>query len=95
MTIQAVRATKTSKTFYRNSFRKIITLLIVSLFINGLLAFGIYNKLITEKTPDYYATSGITAPTELQVYDKPNYSSEAILRPDPTLDGEEAMMNYG
>lgn len=94
MTKQAVRAIKDSKTFYRNGFRKIIVMLIVSLVFNGLFAFGIYQKLITKKKTEYYSTSGITVPLELNVLDKPNYSSEALLKPDPIYDSEEAALNY-
>ncbi len=95
MTVQAIRLAKTSKTFYRNSFRKVILLLFFSLILNGLFAFGIYNQIIHLKEPFYYSTNGITPPKKLNPLTRPNNSSKALLDPAPVLDDGEEMMNYG
>lgn len=96
MTIQAVRLVRTSKVFYRNGFRKVIVLIFFSLLLNTLLGFGIYNKMINQKTPDFYSTNGLTAPASLNMRLEPNYSSKAILLPDPQSDDDdEVMMTHG
>ena len=96
MTIQAVRLVRTSKVFYRNGFRKVIMLLFFSLVINTLLGFGIYNKMINQKIPDFYSTNGLTAPAALNMLLDPNYSSKALLKPDPDHDDDdEVMMSHG
>jgi intracellular multiplication protein IcmM len=45
---------------------------------------GIYYKHITKPRRDYYATDGIGAPIQLKSMLQPNYSSKALLPPDPT-----------
>lgn len=67
---------------YRNSMTALIFSLLLSLIL-GLLIFRIYVK-IPER--DYYATSGITSPVKLTAMLTPNYSSEALLEPDPPTD---------
>ena len=94
MTVQAIRLAKTNKTFYRNSFRKVIVLLFFSLILNGLLGFGIYTKLVNLKEPKYYATSGVAPPVRMEVLEQPNYSSEALLETDPVPEPDKAIMKY-
>ena len=75
---------KRRKHFYVNSFRKAVLFLFVSLVLNCLLIVGIYYKYITKPARDYYATDGIGAPIQLKSMLQPNYSSQALLPPDPT-----------
>lgn len=96
MSIQAVRQVKTSKVFYRNGFRKAIVLIFFSLILNGILSFGIYNQIIHQKVPAYYSTNGMTPPGELEPLSEPNYSSKALLPPDPdSVDDDEVVMSHG
>lgn len=69
--------------------------MIISLLLNGLFAFGIYNQLIHRTIPSYYATSGIKPPIQLNPLSHPNDSSEALLAPDPDTDGETAGIGKG
>jgi len=75
---------KQRKNFYVSSFRKAVFFLLVSLLLNCLLVVGIYYKHITKPRRDYYATDGIGAPIQLTSMLQPNYSSKALLPPDPT-----------
>ena len=93
MTIQQIRATREGKFFYRNSFRRVVLFLIISLVINGLLVFGIYNKLINKIEPRFYATSGVKPPIKLTAMSHPNYKSTALLPPDPVTDDNEKMLS--
>ena len=95
MTIQAMRLAKKTKTFHRNSFRKVINLLIISLGLNCILAFAIYSKFVSLPEPTYYATSGITAPIRLAARDKRNYSSIPLLKSDQGANDSVGMMSYG
>ena len=73
-----------------------IVLIFISLAVNGLLSFGIYNKIINQKIPAYYSTNGITPPGILDPLPEPNYSFKALLPPDPDRDGDdEVMMTHG
>lgn len=94
MTIQVVRQTKTSKTFLRNNFRKVILLIMVSLLLNGLFSFGIYNNMIHRKPPNYYATSGMTPPIKLNARSEPNYTATPLLAPDPFSDDDDTIVTY-
>lgn len=74
---------KQSKMFFIATFRKGATALLVSLIINCLLVMGIYYLYINRPEPDYYATNGITPPVQLRSMLTRNYSSTALLPPDP------------
>lgn len=94
MSIQKVREIKSNKVFMRNCFRKVIVLLFCSLFLNGLLCFGIYTNMINRKLPDYYSTTGLTPPLKLKPLSEPNYTSKALLESAPEYDDNEAIMTY-
>ena len=95
MTIQVVRLAKTSKTFHRNNFRRVIILLIISLALNALFAFGIYSQFISKKVPTFYSTSGITPPIKLDPLPEPNYSSKPLLEEDKVMINGDTIVTYG
>lgn len=80
MSVQALRAAREDKYFYRNGFRRATLLLILSLLVNLILVAAIYNVIVSKVEPNYYATSGIKAPILLKALSKPNYSSTPLLK---------------
>lgn len=94
MTVQAIRLAKKSKTFHRNSFRKVIRLLLVSLSLNCVLAFAIYTKFVNLPEPDYYATNGVTSPSFLKAMSHPNYTSKYLLPSEQKAEDNVEMMSY-
>lgn len=75
---------KKTKFFYIQTYRVMISLIILSGLLNiflGLMGVYIYNN---RPAIHFYATSGIAPPIELTPMATPNYSTEAILPPDPT-----------
>lgn len=77
---------KKSKTFYVRLFHWTGTLLIISLITNAILISSIYYVYINRPAIVYYSTNGITAPDRLQALSEPNFSSTALLAPDPVND---------
>lgn len=77
---------KQSKFFYVQIYRKVITAIVVSQAINVILCLGITYFYFNKPDRTFYATSGITPPIELTPMNKPNYSAEALLPPDPVND---------
>lgn len=83
---------KQSKGFYVTSYRRIMKLMVLSLGLNGLLIAGVVLSFLNIPKRHYYATNGAIAlmaikPVELLPMDKPNYSSQALLPPDPPDQG--------
>lgn len=76
-----------SKNFYRDNFRKVSKLLLISLLISVCLLIGIYLLIINRGQEDYYATNGVTHPMLLHVRDEPNMSSEPLLKSDHQEEG--------
>jgi intracellular multiplication protein IcmM len=74
---------KQSKNFYISTYRKASTALIISAGLNVVLAFGMYFAYLNRPVTDYYATSGITPPIELQAMSAANSSSSPLLASDP------------
>ncbi|STY30652.1 Component of the Dot/Icm secretion system. inner membrane protein [Legionella wadsworthii] len=79
---------KGSKNFYVNSYRRGLTALIISLFLNCILGLLIIYTHLTEPERDFYATSGVTPPIQLKPLLAPNYSPNALLPPDPPAENE-------
>jgi intracellular multiplication protein IcmM len=75
---------KQTRSFYKQSLRRVLNLLILSLLINGGLTYGIYYKVTHKPEIDYYATSGVKAPILLEARDTPNESSTPLLPEDQT-----------
>ncbi|KTC91032.1 type IVB secretion system protein IcmM/DotJ [Fluoribacter dumoffii] len=83
---------KSSKNFYVNSYRRGLIALIISLLLNCILGFFIVYVHLTEPERDFYATSGIAPPIQLQPLSAPNYSSNALLPPDPPAESEDKLI---
>ncbi|KTD28718.1 phosphoesterase [Legionella israelensis] len=74
---------KQSKFFYIQSFRRAGIFLFISLVLNTIFSLAIYFAYTNQPERDFYASNGITAPIKLKPMLTPNYSSEAMLAPDP------------
>lgn len=83
---------KLSKGFYINTYRRALKWLMFSLGFNVVLIVGIVFSYLNLPRVHFYATNGAIAlmaikPMELQPLDAPNYSSQALLPPDPPNEG--------
>jgi intracellular multiplication protein IcmM len=83
---------KKSKGFYVITYRWLLKAMMISLALNVLLIGGIILASLNLPGRHYYATNGAIAlmaikPMELTPLDKPNYSSQALLPPDPPDEG--------
>ncbi|CAM2748351.1 Component of the Dot/Icm secretion system. inner membrane protein [Legionella steigerwaltii] len=83
---------KSSKNFYVNSYRRGLITLILSLILNCIFGVLIAYIHLTEPERDFYATSGIAPPIQLQPLSAPNYSSNALLPPDPPAENEDKLI---
>lgn len=77
---------KLSKNFNVRVYRLSITLLVCSLMINILIGLLIAIVHLHEPERDYYATSGIAPPVQIQSMSAPNESSQPLLGSDPKTD---------
>lgn len=77
------RIIKNKKMFYVTSYRRSCSILLFSLVFNMLLLTFIILSYASRGMPDFYATSGIIPPIQLAPLTSPNFSSEALLPPDP------------
>lgn len=73
----------TSKNFYRNYFRRVVTLTFFSLLLMNGLIVSVFYMRVTRPAPDYYATNSAGFITRLTPMLQPNMSSTALLPPDP------------
>lgn len=72
-----------SVNFYIRTYRRgLFVLLLLELIIFVQIVI-IYFAQTTKPSRDFYSTNGITPPTKLKSMLTPNYSSEAMLAPDP------------
>ena len=76
-------AIKNSKRFYVNLYRRMGTLLAISVVLSFVLELAIYYVYLSWPDPDFYATSGETPPAQLAPMDSPNYTSDPLLGNDP------------
>lgn len=86
MSVKAWNLIKASKQFYIKAYRKIETVILVSVFISIGLGLGIFYTYSKRPEPDYYSTFGETAPVPLVAMDEPNYSSHPLLADDTSAD---------
>ena len=70
---------KNSKGFYVRTYRKTGVALVCSAALNLLFILAIYHFYFNLPERDFFATNGITAPTELTPLDEPNYTSVPLL----------------
>ena len=76
---------KQSKRFYVSTYRRMGTVLVISVVTNLALGCGIYYTYFNLPEPEFYATSGIAPPVLLTAMDIPNNTSVALLAPDPDV----------
>ncbi len=74
---------KEGKLFNVIIYRVTLTALIISSSITIVLCLAIIYMYTHKPIEDYYATSGIVPPVPLTVRADPNYSTQALLPPDP------------
>lgn len=81
---------KSGKYFYRDNFRKLIMVTVVSYIITLLLAGAVFYVKQTQPKVNFYATNTAGFITPLKVLNEPNKSSSPLLKPDPK---EELLTN--
>ena len=77
---------KQSKRFYVATYRRLGTMLVLSVVLNLALGCGIYYTYFNLPEAEFYATSGIVPPVLLTSMDIPNNTSVALLAPDPEIE---------
>lgn len=80
---------KNSKRFDVHVYRRGLIALIVSLLLSGILGLVQFYIYLSEPERNYYATSGVAPPIKLTPMLAPNYSTKALLPPDPLSESEE------
>ncbi|MGL5741190.1 MAG: type IVB secretion system protein IcmM/DotJ [Legionella sp.] len=80
---------KNSKNFYVNVYRRGLVALIISLLLSCIIGVLMFYVYLTEPERDFYATSGIAPPIKLRPLATPNFSSNALLPPDPPMEEED------
>lgn len=70
------------KNFYRNSYRRLIKLLVFSLCLNALMALLCFYFKMTEPESDYYASHPFGV-VKLTGRATANFGSQPLLAPDP------------
>ena len=83
---------KQNKNFNVNVYRRGLTFLFLALFFNIGLGVLIAYIHLNQPVHDFYATSGVTAPIQLDPMDSPNTSSQPLLEPDPPTDDRERII---
>jgi intracellular multiplication protein IcmM len=83
---------KKSKNFNVNIYRRGLTALNISLVLSSIFGLLLFYMYLTEPERDFYATSGVAPPIQLQPLLAPNYSSNALLPPDPPAESEEKLI---
>lgn len=83
MSLETWNLIKQSKRFYVSTYHWVLNTLILSICINAVIGFLIYYFYFHQNHPDFYATSGVTAPIQLIPMDAPNNGSVALLPNDP------------
>lgn len=83
---------KSSKNFYVNSYRRGLITLIISSVVNCIFGALIAYIHLTEPERDFYATSGVAPPIQLTPLLAPNFSSSALLPPDPSAESEDKLI---
>jgi intracellular multiplication protein IcmM len=77
-----------SKDFNVSVYRRGLFILILSLFLSCIFVLYSFYIYLTEPERDFYATSGVAPPIKLQPLLAPNFSSNALLPPDPVEETE-------
>lgn len=83
---------KKSKNFNVNIYRRGLVALIISMILGCILGLIVFYTYLKEPERDYYATNGAMPPIMLQALPAPNYSSNALLPPDPPTEAEDKLI---
>lgn len=83
---------KNSKSFNVNVYRRGLVAIIVSLSMSCIFIVLTIYTYLKEPERDYYATNGATPPVKLKSMSTPNFSSQALLDPDPPTVSEERVI---
>ena len=88
MSREAWRLIRHGKGFYAGTFRRIGSILVLSVSVNLMLGLWIFNVYFNLPDRHIYATNGTMPPEELIPMDEPNYSSAPLLASDYDTDQE-------
>jgi len=82
------RSITTAKFFYVRTYRRVCTLIIISLMMSVFLIVLIIHFYLNRPEPDYYATNGVTAPVLLNALDTANKLTSPLLPPDQIISNQ-------
>lgn len=82
MTRPSLEDIKSQKNFFRNLYRRSVIMLMIMNFLSYALFAACIFVWLTQAPSDYYSTSGVTNPIQLQPLDQPNRRSVPLLKPD-------------
>ena len=88
MSREVWRLIRSSKGFYVRSFRRVGSILVVSVSVNLVFGLMIFYVYLNRSDPQIYATSGAMPPEALVSMDEPNYTSSPLLADDQMPDQE-------
>jgi len=74
-----VEAVRFRNNFYRDGYRRVLALLLISFLLNAGLAFIVYFQIATRPTPTYFATNEDGTLKELIPLNLPHVSQEQLL----------------
>lgn len=92
MSREAWRLISQSKRFYIMTYRRVGSILLLSVSLNLVLGLLIHRAYFHLPERHIYATNGATPPEELVPMDEPNYSSSPLLANDLPGDRELKVM---
>lgn len=77
---EVLEKVKARKNFYRDYYRRACTALWFSLFVIAALSLIVMYLVISQPTPDFYATSSDGKLVMLTPMESPNYSSTPLIK---------------
>lgn len=80
MTHDALEQVKLRNNFYRDSYRKVASALLLSILINLVLAGVIYYQVAHRQKPQYFATTESGRIIKMMPLNQPNLSNQALLQ---------------
>ena len=83
---------KGSKNFNVQIYRRSLAVLMGSILLNGIMGALLFYLYLHYPERDYYATSGIIPPIQLQSLPSPNNSAKALLSNDPPTVVEQKLI---
>lgn len=83
MTRLTLEEIKQSKNFYRDHFRRLVRVLLGSIFVILFLLMVLAYVVLNRSEPHYNATNSVGFIDRLTPLSQPNMSSQALLPPDP------------